>query len=84
MSTIKKGCLTQDRLDRRHLRYWGKRAFWRRERRAARAEASNLAFEPAADLIDPIAFANHLPDGVYVMLVFGSANPESQGRHNVG
>jgi hypothetical protein len=36
MSTKKKGVLTTSGEWARHLRAWGKRAFWRKERRASK------------------------------------------------
>lgn len=43
MSTKRKGLLTTSGEWKRHLRRWGRRAFWRGERRAARRFASNEA-----------------------------------------
>jgi hypothetical protein len=43
MSTVKRGLITASGEWARHLRKWGKRLFWKGERRAAKAVAKGEA-----------------------------------------
>lgn len=48
MATVKKGILTSPPIWARHLRPWGKRLFWKMERKEAGRDAQERVAETAA------------------------------------
>lgn len=47
MATVKKGILTSPPIWAKHLRPWGKRQFWKMERKAAKIMARRTPSQPS-------------------------------------